>query len=57
MRWSYNNAYYPAIPIMPVCFSYQGTSLRLGPFDAIVDTGADATIIPETIALKLQPLP
>lgn len=57
IKTPYSADYFPPIPILPVSLSYNGTSERSGPFDAIVDTGADATIIPELLAQRLQATP
>jgi predicted aspartyl protease len=57
MSTPYNTAdYSPPAPILPVTFRYSERP-GLGPFDAIVDTGADATIIPESIAQRLRATP
>lgn len=57
MSTPYNaNDYVPPAPVLPVAFRY-GERPWLGPFEAIVDTGADATIIPESIAQRLRATP
>lgn len=54
----YNAAdYQPPIPILSVYFGYGDRQPWLGPYSAIVDTGADATIVPETIPLRLRAMP
>jgi predicted aspartyl protease len=57
MKTPYSTDYHPPIPMVPVHFGYNGNPFSIGPYDAIVDTGADATIIPETIAKKLHATP
>jgi predicted aspartyl protease len=41
---------------LQVTFGY-GAEHRLGPLEAIADTGADATIVPEIIAQQLKAIP
>jgi len=53
----YNADYSPAVPILQVVFGYGSEHPWLGPFKAIVDTGADATILPESIARQLRAVP
>jgi predicted aspartyl protease len=48
--------YSPPAPVLPVAFRYTERPW-LGPFEAIADTGADATIIPESIAQRLRATP
>ncbi len=48
MSHSYLNTYYPAMPVLEVQLGYPGESLGLGPLTAIVDTGADSTLIPQS---------
>jgi hypothetical protein len=57
MSTLYNSGYVPPIPVLQVAFGYGPVSRWLGPFEAIVDTGADATIVPETIAQQLRAAP
>ena len=57
MSAPYNSAdYTPPAPVLSVAFRY-GERPWLGPFEALVDTGADATIIPESIAERLRAAP
>ena len=46
MKFNYNQGYYPAIPTAEVTFVTVANSLRIGPFSAVIDTGADGTIVP-----------
>jgi predicted aspartyl protease len=57
MSHSYNTDYFPPIPVLTVTFGYGGERPWLGPFEVIVDTGADATIVPEDIPLQLKAIP
>ena len=45
----YLDTYYPEIPVLGVCLGYPAEELSLGPFIAIVDTGADGTLIPQDL--------
>jgi len=45
----YLDTYYPEIPVLEVCLGYPAEELSLGPFIAIVDTGADGTLIPQDL--------
>lgn len=42
----YDTEYFPAIPAFEVFLGKPGSLANVGPFKAIVDTGADTTIIP-----------
>jgi len=58
MSNAYNSTdYNPPIPILSIRFGYGDRQPWLGPYDAIVDTGADATIVPEEIPLRLRAIP
>jgi predicted aspartyl protease len=46
MIHAYLDSYYPPVPALTITLGYPGEALRLGPFSAIVDTGADGTLIP-----------
>jgi len=52
MNRKYNSKYFPPIPQLSVRFGERGE--QQGPFDAIVDTGADATIVPERILIQAK---
>ncbi len=55
MSTKYNAQYSPPIPILQVSFASE--TRAKGPLSAIVDTGADTTIIPESLALELNATP
>jgi predicted aspartyl protease len=40
--------YHPPMPAFEIRLGYPEESLRLGPLVAIVDTGADGTLVPQT---------
>ena len=46
MKFQYNDDYYPPVPVAEVTFITAAESLRAGPFIAVVDSGADGTIVP-----------
>src|SRR5437588_927496 len=48
----------PPAPVLTVRFGRNGEQTWLGPFEALVDTGADVTIVPNNIPqlLKLTPI-
>ncbi len=49
--------YYPPIPVLRVKFGKPGHLPWDGPYDAIVDTGADGTILPKEIAIRVGAVP
>ena len=48
MKTPYLGDYTPPIPVLQIWLGYPEESLSLGPFEAIVDIGADGTILPLT---------
>jgi predicted aspartyl protease len=54
MKIPYLDDYTPAIPVLQIRLGYPEESLRLGPLSAIVDTGADATILPRALVDELE---
>lgn len=46
MNFRYSRDYYPPAPTVDVTFITAAEFLRIGPFSAIVDSGADGTIVP-----------
>lgn len=57
MKAKYNADYFPPVPAIPILFGRDGEKPWLGPLDAILDTGADATILPQEIAHQLHSVP
>jgi predicted aspartyl protease len=49
MSQQYLDTYYPAMPALEIQLGYPGESLGLGPLVAIVDTGADSTMVPQSL--------
>ncbi len=54
MKVPYLDSYTPPIPILQIWIGYPEESLSLGPFEAIIDTGADATILPRPLIDELD---
>lgn len=50
----YLDTYYPEIPVLEVYLGYPTEELSLGPFVAIVDTGADGTLIPQKLLDQIE---
>jgi hypothetical protein len=46
ITYQYSQEYYPPAPILEVSFIMAAQSLRVGPVLALVDSGADGTIVP-----------
>jgi hypothetical protein len=46
MKFNYSRDYYPPAPVAEVTFITAAESLRAGRFLAVVDSGADGTIVP-----------
>ncbi len=46
MIYRYSRNYFPPAPTMDVSFITAAESLRVGPLPALVDSGADGTIVP-----------
>jgi len=50
----YNTTYLPPMPSLTVTLHLPGESGSVGPFPAIVDTGADTTLVPATHLQQLN---
>jgi hypothetical protein len=50
---SYSEEYIPPAPVLPVSLSAPGEASRLGPFLALIDTGADGTFVPTSLLEEL----
>ena len=46
--YPYSNEYFPAAPVVEISLGAPGMPATLGPLNALIDTGADATLIPLT---------
>jgi predicted aspartyl protease len=49
MSHPYLDTYYPPMPALEIQLGYPGEALVLGPMMAIVDTGADGTLVPQSL--------
>ena len=49
MKFPYSSAYEPSMPALQVKLGYPDGALVVGPILAIVDTGADGTLVPQAI--------
>lgn len=49
MQYPYDRNYYPALPILLIYLAYPGESLKQGPLSAMIDTGADSSIMPVSL--------
>ena len=54
MSHPYLNSFYPPIPALSITFYYPAESLSIGPLTAIVDTGADGTLVPQSILNQID---
>jgi len=50
--YEYNANYNPPIPVCQIYLGAAGKEPKLGPLEAIIDTGADITIIPQDYLLQ-----
>lgn len=57
MKFPYNIQLTPAAPALELYLGLPDEALRVGPITAIVDTGADTTVIPEHYLHKLALTP
>ena len=53
MSTPYSIQYFPPAPVVSVFFGAPGEPPADGPFEAVIDTGADTTVVPKTILLDL----
>ncbi|MEJ5309631.1 MAG: retroviral-like aspartic protease family protein [Anaerolineae bacterium] len=51
---SYLDTHYPEIPVLEIYLGYPAEKLSLGPLVAIVDTGADGTLIPQKLLDQIE---
>ncbi len=54
MKYPFSADYIPSIPTLQIWLGYPEESLKLGPIKAIIDTGADATILPRPLLDELD---
>ena len=56
MKYRYDPSYYPAIPAIEIWLAVPEQTMTVGPLTAIVDTGADGTLVPMQIVRRLPSL-
>jgi len=49
MSCPYLDTYYPPVPALEIRLGYPGENLTPGPLTTIVDTGADGTLVPQSL--------
>lgn len=54
MSYAYLDTYYPPVPTLEITLGYPEESLKLGPMTAIIDTGADGTLVPQALIDQLS---
>ncbi len=54
MKFDYLVSYFPAIPALQIRLGFPEEALKIGPLDAIVDTGADGTLVPQALIDELN---
>ncbi len=55
MKFPYNDDYFPSAPSAEIRLGLPQRSLSVGPLRALVDTGADACIVPRRYVRSLRP--
>jgi predicted aspartyl protease len=53
MKTPYSAGYSPPAPVLSVSIAEPDGQVRLGPFEALVDTGADGTFVPTSLVARL----
>lgn len=53
-NYSYLATYDPPMPALEIRLGYPGEALTLGPLTAIVDTGADGTLVPQSLIDEIR---
>jgi len=51
--YDYNADYTPAMPVCQVYLGLAGSEPELGPLEAVLDTGADITVIPTEVLREI----
>lgn len=58
MKFPYDSKYFPPAPVIEVRLGAPNSALSVGPFQALIDSGADATIVPirmiESLGLQVD---
>lgn len=53
MSYPYSTRYDPPMPVVEVTLGASGDDLSIGPLTAIIDTGADITVVPREYLARL----
>jgi hypothetical protein len=53
-QYLYSGRYYPAAPVVEMLLGPPGKEPVVGPIEALVDTGADATIVPTSLCVNIE---
>lgn len=54
MNYDYLDTYHPAMPVIEIKLGFPEGPLSVGPLTAIIDTGADGTLVPQSIIDQLN---
>ncbi len=54
MSYPYSYSYYPSAPVIEVTFITAAENLQVGPLPALLDSGADGTIVPVSYLNEIQ---
>lgn len=54
MKFLYATRYFPAAPQVEIWLGPPDGSFRLGPLQALIDTGSDATVVPQAMLRPLR---
>jgi predicted aspartyl protease len=53
MKYKYDPSYYPSVPAVEIWLAVPEQAMSVGPLSAIIDTGADGTLVPVQIVRRL----
>ena len=54
MKTYFSRAYQPPAPVIEIELAISGTNQTAGPYPALVDTGADVTMLPRSLLISLS---
>jgi len=54
MKFPYSWAYFPTAPVVEIRLRSDTTDRILGPFQALIDTGSDASLVPKSYLLAID---
>jgi predicted aspartyl protease len=54
MKFPYSNAYFPPAPVLLISLAVPEASSHIGPYSALIDTGADGTFVPTSLLEQLN---